>query len=108
MVTIGLTNGVKLNVAKSQLNTITRKHNGELEIDFNPHIIHVLKPNGDVAYSFSEIKIEELFGQDVIRGYDYDNKQEVVLPMAQVKCFNLEGSKKGFFDKQEVSCELKK
>jgi len=107
MVKIKLNNGIIINVHESQMGSLKRKHNGELELDFNPHIIHVLKNNGEVAYSFSEIKMEELFGQEVIRGYDYEGKRDIVLPLLQIKEFNLEGSNKGFFDKQEVSCELK-
>ena len=109
MVSIKTNYGFYINVSDSQVGCISRKHDGKLELDFNPHIIHVM--NGDkkeVAYSFSEIKIEELFGQKVLRGYDYDSKKEVVVPIHQIKEFNLEGSNKGFFDKQEVSCVLKK
>ena len=58
MVSIKMKNGIMINVSDSQADCISRQHNGKLELDFNPHIIHVM--NGDrkeVAYSFSEIKI---------------------------------------------------
>jgi hypothetical protein len=89
------------------MDILSRKHNGELELDFNPHIIHVLKGDKEVAYSISDIKIEELFGQEVVRGYDYDSKKEAVIPIHQIKEFHLTGTGKGFFDKQEATCTLK-
>jgi hypothetical protein len=105
--TIKMKNGIKINIDANQMSVLSRKHNGELELDFNPHIIHVLKSDGTVSHSISEIKIEELFGQEVIRGYNYENKQEAVIPIHQIKEFNLTGSGTGFFDKQEVTCSLK-
>ena len=107
MVTIKMKNGINIKIGESQLGIISRQHDGKLELDFNPHIIHVLKGDGEIAHSVSEIKIEQLFGQDVIRGYDYDSKKEAVIPIYQVKEFELTGTGKGFFDKQEVTCTLK-
>lgn len=111
MVTIKMKNGIKIKIGDSQMDCLSRKHDGSLELNFNPSRIHVMSnkkgEEQEILYSFSEIKIESLFGQEVIRGYNYDNKKEVIVPMHQVKEFGLTGSKAGFFDKQEATCILK-
>jgi hypothetical protein len=102
MTNVKMNNGLLIKIPH-HLNVLSREDSGTLGLDFNFKMVHVFKnlPFGDEEdfkiKSFSEPKVEDFLGEQILRGYDYDKREEAILPIKQIKKMIMSTT-------QEVSC----
>ena len=104
MTNIKMKNGLLIKIPH-HLNVLSREDSGTLGLDFNFKMVHLFKKDpfeNDVDLklkSFSEPKVEDFLGESILRGYDYDKREEVIIPIKQIKKMILSTT-------QEVHCYI--